>query len=396
MSHLFANYNRLPVSFEHGEGCALTSTEGKTYLDFLSGIAVCSLGHSHPKLVAALQDQAAKLLHVSNLYGIPEQEEAASLLAQHCGQGILNKAFFCNSGAEANECLIKLARKYAHSNNLPPVITVAHNSFHGRTMATVSATGTPKYHEGFAPLVPGFQFVEFNDLEAALGALETSCAVLVEPIQGEGGVIPANPDYLKGLEQACKAQNKLLLLDEVQTGIGRTGHWLAAHHYGITPHAVSLAKGLGGGVPVGAVLAQESLAVLLTPGTHATTFGGNPLASRAVSTVLQTIEEENLLTQAEKSGAYLRGRLGGLPGVKAVRGVGLMVAAVTERAAGEIAQECFEQGLLVNAVRPNVIRLAPPLVVTPGEIDQAVSILAPICGAGLASTEERKDLCRSL
>lgn len=382
MSKLFANYNRLPVSFVSGSGCYLEDKEGKTYLDFLSGIAVTNLGHSHPKLVAALQEQVSKLLHVSNLYEIPEQEKAAELLVKHCGEPVgLEKAFFCNSGAEANECLIKIARKYAHQNGLPPTITVTHNGFHGRTLATVSATGTPKYHEGFAPMMPGFEFVEFNNLEEALKALEKSCAVLVEPVQGEGGVIPADPAFLKGLEKACKEQKKLFLLDEVQTGIGRTGHWLAAHHFGVSPDAVSLAKGMGSGIPVGAVLATKRLASLLVPGSHGTTFGGNPLATRAVATVLEVIEQEGLLKNVKAMGEKLRRELAGLDGVAEVRGLGLMWAIVTERPAGEVAQEAFQTGLLVNAVRPTAIRLVPPLIVTESQISEAIEKLKPILAA---------------
>jgi len=378
MSHLFANYKRLPVSFLSGSGCWLKGNDGKDYLDFLSGIAVTSLGHSHPKMVEALTAQVEKLLHVSNLYEIPEQERAAELLVETCGNGHLDRVFFCNSGAEANECLLKLARKYAHSKGLPPQVLVTTNGFHGRTLATVSATGTPKYHEGFAPLVSGFSFVDYNDTEAALKALDECCAVLVEPIQGEGGVIPAEGEFLSALEQACKAQDKLFLLDEVQTGVGRTGHWLAAQHYGVQPHAVSLAKGLGSGMPVGAVLAKAELAELLGPGTHGTTFGGNPLACRAVTTVVETIGAEKLLDNAREMGEYLRKRLLALAGITEVRGVGLMLAAVTERPAGEIVEAAFQKGLLANAVRPQVIRFAPPLVVKEQEIEQAIDILGSV------------------
>jgi acetylornithine/N-succinyldiaminopimelate aminotransferase len=372
MSKLFANYNRLDVAFERGVGCFLYDTKGKKYLDFLSGIAVTSLGHSHPKLVEALTDQISRLLHVSNLYQIPQQEAAAEKLIEYCG---LDKVFFCNSGAEANECLIKMARKYAHSKGLSPTLTVAHNGFHGRTMATVSATGTPKYQEGFQPLVAGFQFVDYNNLEQTLEALESSCGVLLEPVQGEGGVVPAEPEYLKRVEEACLAQGKLFLLDEVQTGIGRTGHWLAAHHYGVKPHAVSLAKGLGAGIPVGAVLATDELSTLMGPGSHGTTFGGNPLAARAVTTVLETLASQKLLENAAAMGAYFRSQLAALPGVVGVRGLGLMVAAVTEKPAKELAVQCLEKGLLINAVRDNVLRFLPPLIVNREEIDLAVAIL---------------------
>lgn len=375
MTSLFANYKRLPVAFESGAGCTLTDTNGKKYLDFLSGIAVTSLGHSHPRMVAALTAQVQKLLHVSNLYEIPQQEAAGALLVEKCGEGRLTKAFFCNSGAEANECQLKMARRYAHAKGLPTAVTVFHNGFHGRTLATVSATGTPKYHEGFAPMMPGFEFAEFNDLDGALACLEKSCGVLVEPVQGEGGVIPATPEFLKGLEKACYEQGKLLMLDEVQTGIGRTGRWLAAHHYQVKPHSVSLAKGLGGGVPVGAVLATEEMAELLPPGTHGTTFGGNPLACTAVRTVVETIAEEGLLDNARQMGAYLAERLAKIPGVTEVRGLGLMQAVVLEVPAGEVADSCLQQGLLVNAVRPQVLRIVPPLVAGVEEIDQALAIL---------------------
>lgn len=376
MSKLFANYNRLDVAFDHGHGCTLYDVKGRTYLDFLSGIAVTSLGHAHPRLVEALTDQVSKLLHVSNLYKIPEQERAAEKLTEVCG---FDAAFFCNSGAEANECLIKIARRFAHKNDLPTTITVAHNSFHGRTLATLSATGNPKYQENFQPLVPGFRFVDFNDLDAALEALQESCAILLEPVQGEGGVIPAQKSYLTALEKACAEQGKLFLLDEVQTGIGRTGHWLAAQHYGVKADAVALAKGLGGGVPVGAVLARQDLAELLPPGAHGTTFGGNLLASRAVLTVLEVMESEGLLEKARSRGELLRRRLRGMTGVKSVRGLGLLLAVELESGldtqASAVATHCFEEGLLVNAVRPNAIRLAPPLVVKESEIEAAATIL---------------------
>lgn len=372
MSHLFANYNRLGVAFESGQGCWLKATDGREFLDFLSGIAVTSLGHAHPRMVKALQAQVSRLLHVSNLYEIPEQEKAATHLSRVCQQ---ERAFFCNSGAEANECLIKLARRYAHEHGLPPVITVTHNSFHGRTLATVSATGNPKYQQGFEPLVPGFQFVDFNDLKAARESLEQCCAILVEPIQGEGGVIPATSDYLGGLKSLCEEQGKLLLLDEVQTGIGRTGSWLAAEHYGVKADATALAKGLGGGVPVGAVLTSEKLSQLMGPGSHGTTFGGNPLASIAISTVLEVIEEEGLLERVRTNGHLLREGLKRLAGVTEVRGVGLMLAVITEDPAAEIAERAYQRGLLVNAVRPHAVRLAPPLIITETEVEKGLEIL---------------------
>lgn len=372
MSWLFANYKRAEVAFESGSGVTLYDTNGKAYLDFLSGIAVSSLGHSHPRLVAALTEQVGKLLHVSNLYTIPAQEAAGQKLCQVCG---FDKAFFCNSGAEANEALIKIARRYAHQEGLPPVMVVAHNSFHGRTMATLSATGNLKYQENFQPLLEGFRFVDFNDTAQALEALEGACAILLEPVQGEGGVVPADPAYLKALEEACRNSKKLFFLDEVQTGIGRSGQWLAAHHYGVKPDAVALAKGLGGGVPVGAVLASDALAALLPPGAHGTTFGGNLLASTAALTVLETIEAEELLVHVRDMGAYLRERLMTLPGAKEVRGLGLLLAVELESEAGPVAEACLKSGLLINAVRPTALRLAPPLVVNRDDIDRAISHL---------------------
>lgn len=372
MSSLFANYKRAGVAFDHGSGVTLYDESGKAYLDFLSGIAVTSLGHAHPRLVAALKEQVEKLLHVSNLYTIPRQEEAARKLTEVCG---FDKAFFCNSGAEANEALIKIARRYAHANGLPPVVVVAHNSFHGRTMATLSATGNSKYQENFHPLVEGFKFVDFNDTRATLDALENACAVLLEPVQGEGGVVPADPSYLQAVEQACRFQKKLFFLDEVQTGIGRTGEWLAAHLYKVKPDAVALAKGLGGGVPVGAVLASEALAALLPPGAHGTTFGGNLLASTAALTVLQTIEDEGLLENARKMGEYLREQLLTLPGAKEVRGMGLLQAVELDVDAAAVTEACLRAGLLINAVRPTALRLAPPLIVSKSDIDRAITHL---------------------
>ena len=372
MSKLFANYKRAEVAFTHGSGVKLYDTEGKEYLDFLSGIAVSSLGHAHPRMVSALAEQVAKLLHVSNLYTIPEQEAAAAKLTEVCG---FEKAFFCNSGAEANEALIKMARRYAHQNGLPPVLVVAHNSFHGRTMATLSATGNPKYQENFQPLVEGFRFVDFNDQRQALDALEGACGILIEPVQGEGGVVPADPEYLAAIANACRVSGKLFLLDEVQTGIGRTGEWLAAHAYGVKPDAVALAKGIGGGVPVGAVLTSQALSELLPPGSHGTTYGGTLLASRATLTVLETIEDERLLDKVKETGRYLSEQLLAVPGVKSVRGLGLLLAVELEEEAGPVAERCMAAGLLLNAVRPTALRLAPPLVVTKAEVDAAISIL---------------------
>ncbi len=369
---LFDNYRRQPVAFVEGRGATLWDDQGREYLDFLGGIAVSSLGHTHPRLTASLHQQLDRLLHVSNLYRIPEQERAAELLAEVCG---LPKVFFCNSGTEANEAILKMARSYAQDHGLPPKLLVAENGFHGRTFGALSATGTPSYRQGFGEMLPGFEFVPYNDLPKALLALEECAGVLLEPVQGEGGVLPAESDFLLGLAAACRQQGKLFLLDEVQTGIGRTGSWLAAHQYGVTPDAVSLAKGLGGGIPVGAVLATEKLSSQLGPGRHGTTFGGNPLAATAVLAVLESIEEEGLLEKIRDSGRYLKQRLEELPGVTQVRGMGLMLGAETELPAAEVAQRCLESGLLLNAVRPHTVRLLPPYVVSRQEIDRATGIL---------------------
>ncbi len=385
-AYLFSNYRRAPVAFERGSGCRLWSTAGKEYLDFVAGIAVCSLGHADPRLAAAIADQAARLLHVSNLYWIPEQAEAARRLVQASG-GAFQRAFFCNSGAEANEALIKIARKRGSASGRYEIV-VADNSFHGRTLGALAATGNPAYHRGFAPLPEGFRFVPFNDLgalEAAIG--ERTCAVLLEPIQGEGGVYPATTEYLQGAERLCRKHDLLFLLDEVQTGIGRTGLMFAFEHYGVTPHAIALAKGLGGGVAVGAVLAQEE-AANLQPGEHGTTFGGNPLAMAAVIAVQKALTEDGVLQNATAMGRVLQQRLEALVqssrgAAISVRGKGLLLAVALDPAlpAPKVVERCFERGLLVNAVRPDTIRMAPPLVVTEGEIDRAVGILGEALAA---------------
>jgi acetylornithine/N-succinyldiaminopimelate aminotransferase len=370
---LFQNYKRIDVAFVRGDGCRLYTAEGKSYLDFLGGIAVSSLGHSHPRLVQAITEQAGRYLHVSNLYRIPEQEAAAERL---CRVTRMNRAFFCNSGAEAVEATIKLARRHAAKHNLPPTLLVAQNGFHGRTMGALAATtSNPKYHEGFAPLLEGFIATPLNDLPAALAKLDRVCAVLVEPIQGEGGVLPAEAVFMQGLQAACKAQGRLFMLDEVQTGIGRTGNWLSAHGMGLDPDVVALAKGLGGGVPVGAVLARTELSELLGPGSHGTTFGGNPLAMAAVNAVLEAIEEQDLLTNVREISELLKQELSKLPGVVGVRGTGLLLGVELGCSADRVAEACFERGLLVNAVRPNTLRLAPPLVVGKLEVAEAVAIL---------------------
>ncbi|HVR28942.1 MAG TPA: aspartate aminotransferase family protein [Thermoanaerobaculia bacterium] len=393
---LFQNYVRAPVAFTHGRGARLYDAAGREYLDFIGGIATSCLGHAHPRLVGAIADQARRYLHVSNLFRIPEQERAARLLVEasrapssapksSLAEGMvdtipgargLDRVFFCNSGTEANEAAIKIARKRGYPSGRHEII-VTHQSFHGRTLGSLAATGNPRYHQGFGPLPQGFVFVDWNDLGAARAAVgERTCAVLVEPVLGESGVLPAAPEYLRGLEALCRERDLLFLLDEVQTGIGRTGSMFAFHHYGVEPDVVTLAKALGGGVAVGAVMAKEETALLLVPGDHGSTFGGNALATAAVAAVLETIRDEGLLDNARAMGERLRGGLAAVEGVTEVRGLGLLVAAELRTEAGPVAARALENGLLVNAVRPTSIRMAPPLVVTAAEIDRAVEIFA--------------------
>lgn len=378
MTNLMNNYARLPVAFAKGAGCKLWDTKGREYLDFTSGIAVTNLGHAHPKVTAALQEQAGLLLHTSNLYQIPLQEQVAGKLAELSG---LPKAFFCNSGAEANEAAIKLARRYSqlkHGAGKFEILTL-HDSFHGRTLATVSATCKPKFQEGFAPLMPGFTYVgkELGQIEAAIG--EHTCAVLVEPVQGEGGVLPLGAEFLQGLRELCDAKGLLLLFDEVQTGIGRTGQMFGFQAAGVLPDIMTLAKGLGNGVPVGAMLAKEELAAAFTPGTHGSTFGGNPLAMAAALAVLTAIEEEELLSHAVQMGEELQGHLERLaeqyPFITGVRGQGLLLGLVFDRPVGPLVSKCLEHGLLVLSAGENTLRLLPPLIVTSAELQLGVKLL---------------------
>ncbi len=379
---LFQNYVRAPLAFTHGRGAKLYDAAGREYLDFIGGIATSCLGHGHPKLVAAIADQAGRYIHVSNLFRIPEQERAARLLVDASratveGRSLgLDRVFFCNSGTEANEAAIKIARKRGSATGRHEII-VTHKSFHGRTLGSLAATGNPRYHQGFGPLPEGFVFVEYNDLAAARAAVtEKTCAVLVEPVLGESGVIPADPEYLRGLEALCRERDLLFLLDEVQTGVGRTGSMFAFHHYGVQPDVVTLAKALGGGVAVGAVLAREEIALLLVPGDHGSTFGGNALATAAVAAVLETIHDQGLLENARAMGERLRAGLATIDGVTEARGLGLLVAAELQTEAGPVAARALENGLLINAVRPTSIRMAPPLIVSAAEIDRGVELFA--------------------
>ncbi|WP_006787649.1 acetylornithine transaminase [Thiorhodospira sibirica] len=387
---LMENYKRQPVAFVRGEGCWLWDEAGRRYLDALAGIAVCGLGHAHPQLAQALCEQAQTLVHTSNLYRIPLQEQLAERL---CALSGMAQAFFCNSGAEANEAAIKLARRYAHQRGITqPKILVTEGSFHGRTLATLSATGNARVQEGFAPLVEGFVRVPYADLAAAEQAFAQYpeiVAMLVEPITGEGGIVIPPDTYLSGLRALCDRHHALLMLDEIQTGIGRTGHWFAFQRAGIVPDVLSLAKGLGNGLPIGASLVRGPAAGLLTPGTHGTTFGGNPLVCRAALTVLEIMEQGQLCEQAAARGERLRRglevRLADVPGIRAIRGRGLMLGIELERPCADLVDQAREQGLLLNVTAERVVRLLPPLIITEAEVDELVARLGDVLQAFTAA-----------
>ncbi len=370
----------LPVAFTHGEGAWLWDTKGKKYLDALAGIAVCGLGHAHPAVTAALCDQAGKLLHTSNWYRIPLQEQLAERLCQLAG---MDNAFFCNSGAEANEAAIKLARLYGHQRDiLTPGIIVTEGSFHGRTLATLSATGNRKIQAGFEPLVQGFYRVPYNDLAAVHQVGERSkdvVAVLVEPIIGEGGINIPDAGYLKGLRKICDERGWLLMLDEIQTGMCRTGKWFAYQHEGVVPDVMTLAKGLGNGVPIGACLAHGKAANVFKPGNHGSTFSGNPLVCRVALAVIEELHKGKYAERAAKLGerllAMLKEKLGKVPGVREIRGRGLMLAVELDRPCKELLQRALENGILINITADNVIRLLPPLIFTDAETDLLVEKL---------------------
>ncbi|MCZ7526057.1 MAG: acetylornithine transaminase [Acidimicrobiia bacterium] len=374
-------YARAPVAFVRGEGTRLFDSEGRAYLDFLSGLAVTSLGHAHPAVAEALADQARTLLHVSNLYYNDLQPRLAARLDVLVGGG--GRVFFANSGAEANECAIKLARRHGQRNGGPERYHVvsAYGSFHGRTLTTLAATGQTQKQEPFQPLPPGFRHVPFGDVGALSGAIdERVCAVLLEPLQGEGGVVPAPPGYLEEVRRLCDEREALLVLDEVQTGLGRTGRWFGFQHSGIRPDVVTMAKALGNGVPIGACWARAEVSAALAPGEHATTFGGQPLAARAALATLDVMESEDVPGRAARAGERLARSLEALPEVVSVRGAGLLLAAelVDGLDARAVAGACLEAGLVVNALTPSALRLAPPLLVTDEEIDEAVAALAPV------------------
>ncbi|HXV10926.1 MAG TPA: acetylornithine transaminase [Burkholderiales bacterium] len=388
MSHVMNTYARLPVAFVRGEGCWLWDAQGKRYLDGVAGIAVCGLGHSHPKYVAALREQVGTLVHTSNLYEITLQERLADRLSAISG---MENVFFCNSGCEANEAAIKLARLFGHKKGVEsPSIIVMDKAFHGRTLATLSATGSRKVQAGFEPLVSGFVRVPFDDLEAVRRVAENNrsvVAVLVELLQGEGGVNICHDGYLAGLREICEANGWLLMLDEVQSGMGRTGRWFAFQHSGIKPDVMPLAKGLGNGVPIGACLAAGPAAQLFKPGSHGSTFGGNPLCCAAALATLSIIEEERLMENAVRIGDFIRSalaqRLAGLRGIREIRGKGLMIGIELEQPCSELVQQALEKGVLVNVTVDNVIRLLPPLIMKREEAELLISALVPLITAHL-------------
>ena len=381
--HVMTTYGRLPIALSHGQGVWVWDVNGKKYLDGLGGIAVNTLGHNHPRLVPALQDQLTKLIHTSNYYHVPLQEELAAQLVERSG---MTNVFFCNSGLEANEAAIKLARKFGHDKGIEnPQIVVYEKAFHGRSIATLSATGNPKIQAGFGPLVEGFIRVPLNDIEAlkkATAGNPNVVAVLFETIQGEGGLHQMRSDYLQQVRALCDSSDWLMMVDEIQTGFGRTGKWFAHQWAGITPDVMSLAKGLGSGVPIGAVVAGPKAAHIFGPGNHGTTFGGNPLATRAGVETIRIMEEDKLLDNAATVGAHLKTalarELGSLPGVKDIRGQGLMLGVELDRPCGELIGLAAEAGLLLSVTADSVIRLVPPLILSAAEADQIVAILTPL------------------
>jgi len=379
--HLMTSYQHLPVSFVEGSGAYLIDQSGQRYLDALSGIAVCGLGHAHPELQTAIADQAGKVIHTSNLYHIPLQEQLADQL---CAYAQMDKVFFCNSGAEANEAAIKIARLYGHQKNIAePAILVAHRSFHGRTLATLSATGSEKIQAGFEPLVQGFIHVPYNNVDVIAEAISKNkniAAVMLEPILGEGGIIVPDPGYLTAVRKLCDKHALLLILDEIQTGMCRTGKWFAWQHEDALPDIMTLAKALGNGVPIGACLARGMAAELIRPGSHGSTFGGNPLAARAGLTVLGILAKEKLDQRAEYLGNLMlngfRADLKGVAGVRSIRGKGLMMGIELDRGCAELVKMALAEHLLINVTSGNVIRLIPPLVISD---EQAHLIVGIVC-----------------
>ena len=388
-THVMPTYARLPVAFVRGEGAWLWDEAGKKYLDALAGIAVSGLGHGHPRLVRAIADQAAKVIHTSNLYEIPAQTALADRI---CGLAGMDEVFCCNSGSEANETAIKLARLYGHQNGVQSAgVIVMEHAWHGRTLATLSATGSRKAQAGFEPLVPGFIRVPYNDEHAVRQAGDANrniVAVLVEVLQGEGGIYVADPDYVRFLRRICDERNWLLMIDEVQSGLGRTGKWFAFQHAGIAPDVITLAKGIASGVPLGACVAARRAAGVFKPGTHGSTFGGGPLACAAALATFDAIAEEGLLDRASRVGeairAGFRDALAGVKGVVDVRGMGLMIGIELDRPCGDLVKQALAAGILINVTADRVIRLLPPLVFTDADARALVDGLAPVIRAFLA------------
>ena len=390
VSHVMNTYGRLPFALSHGQGCRVWDTDGRAYLDGLGGIAVNTLGHAHPKLVPALQDQIAKLIHCSNYYAAPMQEALAAKLCELSG---LDAAFFCSTGLEANEGALKIARKFGHDRGIArPEIIVYDKAFHGRSIATLSATGNPKVQAGFGPLVEGFVRLPLNDLDVVrrtVAANPNIVAIFLETIQGEGGINPTRWDVLRGLRQICDDHNLLLMLDEVQCGIGRTGKWFAHQWAGIQPDVMPLAKGLGSGVPIGAILAGPRAKDVLQPGNHGTTFGGNPLAMRAGIETLRIMEEDGLMANAAAMGERIRAGvqegLSGVAGLKEIRGRGLMIGIALDRPCNALLGQAAQAGLLLSVTADSVIRLLPPLIINAAECDELVGILVPLVRDFLAA-----------
>ncbi len=388
--HVMPTYGRVPIALERGQGCRVWDVNGKEYLDALAGIAVNTLGHNHPKLVPALQEQLTRLIHTSNYYHVPGQEQLAQLLTERAR---MDNVFFCNTGLEANEAAIKIARKYGIDKGIAlPQIVVYDHAFHGRSFATMSATANPKVRNGFGPLLEGFIRVAPNDYTALVDATEGNpniVAVMMEPIQGEGGLHPMRAEYLQQVRALCDAHGWLLILDEVQAGMGRTGKWFAHQWADIVPDVMTLAKGLGSGVPVGAVLAKGAAAQVLQPGNHGSTFGGNPLSMRAGVETIRIIEEDGLLAHVAQVGAYLKGRLqavlGTLPGVVDVRGQGLMIGVELTKPCGALIGLAAQAGLLLSVTSDTVIRIVPPLILSQAEADEIVARLHPLVQDFLAA-----------
>jgi len=382
-TYIFPTYKRA-LTLVKGEGCRVWDDRGKEYLDFVGGIAVCALGHSSPIVTRALDEQSRQLVHVSNLYYTRPQAELAKLLVEN---SFADRVFFCNSGAEANEAAIKLARKYSREKAGPGRHTIVcmQGSFHGRTMATLSATGQTKVQAGYDPLVQGFTFVPFDDLEALKSAVdETVCAVMLEPIQGEGGVVVPHPDYLKGVKALCLEKGLLLILDEIQTGMGRTGRLFAHEHFGVKPDIMTLAKALGNGLPIGAMLGTEELGTVFGPGSHASTFGGTPLVTAVSKAVLTSLIKDGRLDHCREMGGYFKDRLENLKKtrgcIKEVRGLGLIVGVELDRPAAPVVEACLEKGFLINAAQEKVLRFVPPLIVGREEIDRLIGALDETVG----------------